>query len=243
MRLADDAMQRPPIVQAHLELEDRSAKILLEPEMLSVGSTADCNIVLDDSAVSGRHAIFRKMGSFWLIQDLGSTNGTWVNGRRIDRPTRLNSGDQIAFGRARFVLRSEGELSRRVFDKILALSAYGFEQLVGELFTKLSFETLVTRQGTDGGIDVVAVNKGVIFRGRYLIQCKRYNPSNKVSRPEVQAFHGRIAVEPRARGIFITTSSFTRGAQKFAELTGINLIDGPELERLIIRHSLFDSQG
>jgi restriction endonuclease Mrr len=34
------------------------------------------------------------------------------------------------------------------------------------------------------------------------------------------------------------TSSFTRGARKFAELTRINLIDGPELERLVIRHSL-----
>jgi restriction system protein len=117
---------------------------------------------------------------------------------------------------------------------------------VGVLFRRLSFETLVTRQVADGGVDVVAVNHGLIFRGRYLIQCKliqckRYNPSNKVTRPEIQTFHGRIAIEPRARGIFITTSSFTRGAQKFAELTGINLIDGQELETLIIRHRVLGS--
>jgi pSer/pThr/pTyr-binding forkhead associated (FHA) protein len=172
MRSADDAMQNPSIVQAHLELEDRSAKIPLEPEMISIGSTSDCNIVIDDPAVSRRHAIFRKMGSFWLVQDLGSTNGTWVNGRRIDRSTRLNAGDQIAFGRARFVLRSEGELSQSVFDRIVALSPYGFEKLVGELFTKLSFETLVTRQTADG-------------RRRHRCRCRQSgcNFSGKVSHP------------------------------------------------------------
>ncbi len=170
--MATPEVQNPSIAQAYLEFEDRREKILLKADLIRVGSNSDCNIVLNDPAVSRRQAIFRKMGSFWLVQDLGSTNGAWVKGARIDRPTRLNAGDRIAFGRARFV------------------------------------------------------------------QCKRYNSSHKVSRPEIQAFHGRLAREPRARGIFITTSSFTRGAQKEAELTGINLIDGKELETLIIRHRI-----
>ena len=195
-------------------------------------------LYLNDPAVSRRHAILRKVGGCWLIQDVGSTNGTWINGERISRPTRLQRGHRVAFGRAVFAFREDDGNARRVIDTVLALSPFDFEMVVGDLFKKLQFETLVTRRVADGGVDVVAVNHCIIFRGRYLIQCKRYNPSNRVTRPEIQTFHGRIAVEPRARGIFITTSSFTRGAKRFAELTGINLIDGPELEKLIIRHQV-----
>ena len=234
-------MNNPSIVLAYLEIGDRSERIPLNAELISVGSSPECKIVLKDPAVSRRHAILRHIGSSWLVQDLGSTNGTWINGERIGRLTRLRAGHRIAFGRARFVFRDENGHARSVLDDLLALSPFDFEKVVGELFRKLSFETLVTRQVADGRIDVVAVNHGLIFRGRYLIQCKRYNPSNRVTRPEIQAFHGRIAVEPGARGIFITTSSFTRGAHKFAQLTGINLIDGQELEKLIIRHRLLPS--
>lgn len=235
------AVNNPSIVLAYLEIGDRSERIPLNAELISVGSSPECKIVLKDPAVSRRHAILRHIGSSWLVQDLGSTNGTWINGERIGRLTRLRAGHRIAFGRARFVFRDENGHARSVLDDLLALSPFDFEKVVGELFRKLSFETLVTRQVADGRIDVVAVNHGLIFRGRYLIQCKRYNPSNRVTRPEIQAFHGRIAVEPGARGIFITTSSFTRGAHKFAQLTGINLIDGQELEKLIIRHRLLPS--
>jgi hypothetical protein len=231
-------MQNPLATQAYIELEDLSQKLLLDRDLITGGSGSDCNIALNDPGISRRHAIFRKVGHFWSVQDLGSTNGTWVNGESINRPTRLKVGDRIAFGQMRFVFRIHVEASRSMLDRIVELAPYDFEKLVGALFEKLNFETLVTRQTADGGVDVVAVNRGVIFRGRYLIQCKRYNPANKVSRPEVQAFHGRIAVEPRARGIFITTSSFTRGAQKFSELTGINLIHGQELEELVVRHRL-----
>jgi restriction system protein len=173
---------------------------------------------------------------------LGSTNGTWVNGKQIDRPTELNAGDRIAFCRTRFVLRSEGGHSQSVLEKIVSLQPYEFEKLTEQLFAKLGFDATVTRQTVDGGVDVEAIHKGVIFRGRYLLQCKRYT-SHKVTRPEIQAFRGRLAREPRARGIFITTSSFTRGARKEAELTGINLIDGQELESLIARHGLLGSSA
>lgn len=238
-RLAGEEKSQPSFAQAYLEIEDLSEKFLLKADLIHVGSGSDCSIVVNDPAVSRHHAILRNMGDFWSVQDLGSTNGTWVNGKRIGRPTRLEAGDFLAFGRVRCVLRTEPP--RSLLDNIIALAPFAFEKLVGELFKKLSLETLVTRQTADGGVDVVAVNSGVIFRGRYLIQCKRYNPSNKVSRPEIQAFHGRIAMEPRARGIFITTSGFTRGARKFSELTGINLIDGQELEQLVIRHRLLVS--
>ncbi len=44
-----------------------------------------------DLAVSGRHATFSRKGGTWFLRDLGSRNGTFVNGRRLTRPTRLRT--------------------------------------------------------------------------------------------------------------------------------------------------------
>jgi restriction system protein len=75
---------------------------------------------------------------------------------------------------------------QRLLDRILALAPYDFEKKTAELFTKLGFESIVTKQSGDGGIDVMAVNNGVIFRGRYLIQCKRYSSSANDTAPKAR---------------------------------------------------------
>ncbi len=173
-----------------------------------------------------------------------------MNVRRITGPTEISAGDHISLGNARFFFEN-GEVPAAVvgsgsannsavslLDRVMALSPYDFEKLTGALFTKLGFEVLVTKPSSDGGVDVEAVNTRVIYRGKYLIQCKRYRARNKVSRPEIQGFFGRVASEKGARGIFVTSSSFTRGARQFAQETGINLIDGHELEELVLRYRL-----
>lgn len=68
------------------------------------GSTSD--IVLNDSKVSRRHALVQpqKQYEFWLL-DLGSSNGTFVNGRRITQPVLLRNGDQIEIGPFRLMFR------------------------------------------------------------------------------------------------------------------------------------------
>src|SRR5262249_36855800 len=139
-----------------------------------------------------------------------------------------------AFAGARETAQSGGGLLQR----IIALRPYDFEKLTGALFMNLGFEVIVTKQSSDGGVDVEAVNKELIFRGKYLIQCKRYSPGNRVSRPEIQSFFGRIASEPGSKGIFVTSSTFTKGATEFAQTTGINLIDGEELQRLVLKFNL-----
>ena len=68
---------------------------------IAIGSHPKNDVVLDDTTVSRRHAtITRKEGSFELT-DLGSTNGTFVNGRRVAEPVVLKSGDEIKFGSVR----------------------------------------------------------------------------------------------------------------------------------------------
>lgn len=67
---------------------------------LLVGRHLDCDVVLDDPTVSRRHARLVFRHERWVLQDLASTNGTRVNGRRVGR-CELRPGDQLALGTAR----------------------------------------------------------------------------------------------------------------------------------------------
>ncbi len=74
----------------------------IDRQTVAIGSHPSNDVVLDDTTVSRRHAtITRKPGRFELA-DLGSTNGTFVNGRRVRKPIALKRGDEIKFGSARF---------------------------------------------------------------------------------------------------------------------------------------------
>ena len=66
-----------------------------EPQLLGRSSEA---LPLSDSTVSRRHAELTPDGGQWFVRDLGSQNGTWVNGVRIDERTRLKPGDQVRCG-------------------------------------------------------------------------------------------------------------------------------------------------
>lgn len=65
-----------------------------------VGRHPGSSIVLADTFISGEHARLTHHDGRWWVADLGSTNGTFVNGTRVERPTPLNDGDEVRFGRA-----------------------------------------------------------------------------------------------------------------------------------------------
>ena len=70
----------------------------LTGRVLTVGRLPESGIALDDANVSRRHAEFRAQGTSFLVADLGSTNGTKVNGVRIAGEQALNDGDIVSFG-------------------------------------------------------------------------------------------------------------------------------------------------
>ncbi|MDO5723087.1 MAG: FHA domain-containing protein [Flaviflexus sp.] len=70
-----------------------------------VGRSPDCALVLNDSYSSARHARFFLSEGTWFIEDLQSTNGTFVNGNQIDHPIPVNSGDEVRIGHTTFALR------------------------------------------------------------------------------------------------------------------------------------------
>jgi len=64
----------------------------------TLGRSRDCDIVVEDANVSRRHAELRPRGSAWVLSDLGSTNGTRLNGRTIRTPEVVQAGDEIEVG-------------------------------------------------------------------------------------------------------------------------------------------------
>jgi adenylate cyclase len=78
----------------------------------SVGRAAISTLVLDLPKVSRMHALIQvqNIGEFWLI-DLGSSNGTFVNKRRVHQPVRLHDQDKIVIGGRQFIFRQPEEVS------------------------------------------------------------------------------------------------------------------------------------
>jgi Protein of unknown function (DUF3662)/FHA domain len=66
----------------------------------TVGRSRQCEIVVEDPNVSRRHAELRPRGGSWVFSDLGSTNGSRVNGRLVEGPTVVKPGDEIELGTA-----------------------------------------------------------------------------------------------------------------------------------------------
>lgn len=75
-----------------------------ESARVLIGRAPACQFVMTDLSVSRFHAELRRAGDNWLLADLGSMNGTLVNGYRIIAPTRVRPGDEVSFGKIRFIL-------------------------------------------------------------------------------------------------------------------------------------------
>lgn len=70
----------------------------------SIGRNVNNTIFVEDDFVSASHAMLTFRGRSWFVEDQGSTNGTYVNGHRIDRPVALSFGDELGIGRVRMRL-------------------------------------------------------------------------------------------------------------------------------------------
>jgi pSer/pThr/pTyr-binding forkhead associated (FHA) protein len=80
-------------------LGESPKEIRVPQETFTVGRSTECDYRLEDSRISRKHARFsqHEMGG-WLVEDLGSTHKTRVNGAIIESPTRLEAGDLVQMG-------------------------------------------------------------------------------------------------------------------------------------------------
>jgi hypothetical protein len=92
-----------------LEMNDGS-RVDIAEEAITIGRVGECDIVLADTNVSRRHAEIRREGMNFVVTDLGSTNGTRVNGVNI-KERRLTDGDRIIIGNTTMKFRMVGGTS------------------------------------------------------------------------------------------------------------------------------------
>ncbi len=80
-----------------------------------IGRGASCGLILRDEGISREHAALVRDGAALRLEDLGSTNGTRVNGERLDGPRELRAGDLLAVGRARLTVQDPAAAAAATF--------------------------------------------------------------------------------------------------------------------------------
>ena len=94
-----------PTHVAVLDGANAGETVSLDEAPILIGRGADAAIRLDDDYVSTRHARIGSSGDQWYVEDLGSTNGTYVGNSRISQPTAISLGTQIRIGKSILELR------------------------------------------------------------------------------------------------------------------------------------------
>jgi hypothetical protein len=99
-RRVEAAWRRPRLPRLALPVDNRARYV--------VGRGTACDLVLTDLTVSRVHAELRKdTDDSWMLVDLGSMNGTRLNGWRLAGPARVRTGDEIAFGDCAFLVAAQ----------------------------------------------------------------------------------------------------------------------------------------
>ncbi len=127
-----------------------------------IGRDEDCDLVLDDGKVSRHHAAIRVLDGEGELRDLGSANGTFVDGERIDRPVMLRGGEQVRVGRTVLEVEAGPEgASRTVIESAPPPPATpqrrSVVQVSQSVIERIRLDKAVRRATLLGGVAVVAV--------------------------------------------------------------------------------------
>src|SRR5437763_10945066 len=90
----------------------------LQAGTISIGRASDCTIPIKDRYLSRRHAEIVISDGHWVLKDLGSANGTYLNGSRVENELRLHAGDRIRLGDTEIVF----ETAEHNTDRLIAVA-------------------------------------------------------------------------------------------------------------------------
>lgn len=170
--------------------------------------------------------------------------------KREDDNITIDQGEDVSTETPEEALESAYQkirksLAQDILNKVITLSPAFFEKLVVELVVKMGYGGSIKDagraigksgdEGIDGTIKEDKLGLDIIY-----IQAKRWQRGNTVGRPELQKFVGALAGQGAKKGIFITTSSFTKDALEYVPRneTKIVLIDGEQLAQYMIDYNL-----
>ena len=109
----DSFRPRPPAVPPPVIPAGPPADLFFPPAVggtgirYTIGRDSRCDLLIEHTSVSRWHARLERAAGRWVLTDLGSTNGTRLNGWRVHHPVPVQPGDQVSFGSARFVVRTD----------------------------------------------------------------------------------------------------------------------------------------
>lgn len=144
---------------------------------------------------------------------------------------------------------ASGLLEAALRDDLLALlhqlSPQRFEQVILDLLTAMGYgggdaaRGLTTKATGDGGVDGI-IHEDALGLDAVYIQAKRYAPENRIGRPDIQRFIGSLTGEGATKGVFVTTSDFSREASEYLQRVQhrVVLINGQRLARLMLQHGV-----
>ena len=98
----------------------------LQGATVSIGRASDCALPIKDRYLSRKHAEIVAANGTWLLKDLGSANGTYLNGTRVERDQELKTGDRIRLGDTEIVF----ETSEHNTDKLFAVHEAAFSPTI-----------------------------------------------------------------------------------------------------------------
>ena len=166
----------------------------------------------------------------------------------IVQPT-ITDADEAAVTPEEAVQHAEAQilatLKNQLLIRIWELSPSFFERLVVDLIVAMGYggsrDSVVQKLGKSGdeGIDGI-VNEDVLGLDVVYIQAKRYAADNTIGRERIQQFAGALVGQGASKGVFVTTSSFSKGAAEYANKVPqrIILIDGEALTRLMVQYGV-----
>ena len=99
-----------PYISVLRENEISENKLTFTQPELHIGRDAACDILLSDETVSNQHARLWFRNKQWWIEDLLSTNGTFLNDERLETPTILISGDEVRVGKVLLFIEIQSQM-------------------------------------------------------------------------------------------------------------------------------------
>ncbi len=225
-------IERPS--RGHATITDAGLKLLAEhPGKINSKTLESFTSFQDFLRRSSEHA-----ASTAIVPALASGEELTAGPSVADGRALQNPQETVDLAVAQNRAAVEGELLRRS----LMVDSTGFERLVLNLLEQLGYGRAGKIEHTggphDGGIDGL-ISQDPLGLDRIYVQAKQYG-SGTVERPDIQRFVGSLVSHQGDRGVFITTSTFTREARDESAKVPqrIELIDGRELARLMVRHGV-----
>lgn len=138
--------------------------------------------------------------------------------------------------------KQNDNLSEKLLAKLRKVDPYKFENMMVTLLSKMGYkgadgDAFVTQKSNDGGIDGI-LNQDALGLNKIYVQVKRYAENENVSRQTISQFDGDLRLQGGEKGVFITTSAFTSGAEEAGKKFNIKLIDGETLTKLMLEYKV-----